>query len=262
MTNQFEIDYRKLLLDILDNGINKATRTGHTLTVFNRQLTASLAFDLFPLITGRKMYWRNVEGEAEWMLSGSTNVNYLHAFGVHIWDQWADADGELGPTYGAQLVKQWSDVLREFRLNNASRRAVINLWNVDDIDKMKLPPCYYAMQFYQVAPGTISMKVISRSSDAAIGLPYDFAVCAYLLIKAGIETDLMPHEICFDLTDVHINHENICPIKEYLLSDIKQAPEFRTRFVTTGSATKYLSRHVVELVRYESGDAIKMTVKP
>lgn len=226
MVGLFESHYRHLLYDILEKGTKRESRTGNTLALFNQQLSADLSFNEFPLITGRKMFWKNIEGEAEWMLSGSSNINDLHKHDVHIWDQWADEQGELGPTYGVQLAKQWRPILDLIKAEPETRRAVINLWAAALIKHMALPPCYTQLQFYMYND-ELSMIVTMRSSDAAVGLPYDVATCAYLLLKACKYTGYFRGQLHFNLADVHINEENLAAISTYLESTTYAAPQYR-----------------------------------
>lgn len=220
--NNYEVDYKNLLQDILDFGVQRFSRTGDTLGLFNRELSINLK-DGFPMITGRKLYWKNIKYEAEWMLKGDTNIKFLNEYNVHIWDEFANENGELGPTYGAQLHKQWDKIIREIKINPYSRRLLIDLWNIEDLEKMSLPPCYYSLQFYY-SLGVLNLKVCSRSSDAAIGLPYDIAVCAYFLHVACAQTKLIPGQLIFSMCDVHINEENISFIEKYLNSKIFPLP--------------------------------------
>lgn len=202
------------------------------------------------MLTGRKMYWNTVRGEAEWMLSGSTNVKDLWGYDVHIWDKWADAEGELGPTYGFQLKKQWRKVARLIREEPHTRRALINLWAVDDIDKMALPPCYHTLQFYQTTEW-INLTVSSRSSDAAVGLPYDIAVLAYLLHSMANETGLIPGMLTFNACNTHINIENEEAVEEYLDRDFVETLPLLVR-----TEIGYF------LSEYTCHKPIKMIVKP
>lgn len=210
----YEQNYRTLLELIINQGILRNTRTGQVRAMFGLSLMAYVD-EGFPILRGRKMFFNTIKAEAEWMLSGSTNVKDLWKHGVHIWDKWADADGELGPTYGHQLRMQWGEVIQGIMSNPSGRRHLINLWDVYSINDMALPPCYYAIQFVVIG-NQLNIVVSSRSSDAAVGLPYDIAVLAYLLEKACVETDLNAGWIQFNMADVHINIENLPAVIEYL----------------------------------------------
>lgn len=241
--SNYEYYYKQLIYQVLNSPLRES-RTGLVYKTFNTSLRINLNMG-FPMLTGRKMYWKNVKGEAEWMLSGSTNIKDLHYWGVNIWDQFADDDGELGPTYGAQLAKQWINVMEEIKFNHTSRRHIINLWDVDEIDNMTLPPCYYSLQFY-VDAGMLNMTVTSRSSDVAVGLPYDIAVLSYLLYKASAYTKLPVNTLCFNACDTHINIENVDAIREYLSAPTHQLPRLNN----------------FELKDYIYSPHIQMTVKP
>lgn len=239
----YENAYRSLLNDAITEPITPS-RTGDIRRLYNITLRVDLR-DGFPMLTGRRMFWKNVMGEAEWMLSGSTNIIDLHKYGVHIWDTWADERGELGPTYGAQLAKQWNSTILNIVRDPLSRRHVINLWNVDELHKMKLPPCYFALQFY-VTRNRLNMTVTSRSSDLAVGLPYDIAVLAYLLHRMAELTYLDVGELCFNACDAHINVENEAAIYQYFERPFHPLPKLWNNY---------------KLVDYISGPHIPMTVK-
>lgn len=242
--NNYEVEYRNILNKILRTKNEVSSRTGKCYVVFNTSLKVDLR-EGFPMLTGRKMYWKTVKAEAEWMLSGSTNVKDLHKSGVHIWDQWANADGELGPTYGAQLAKQWPLIVESLTNDPLSRRHIISLWDIDRIDDMALPPCYYAIQFY-VFNGRLNMTVTSRSSDVAVGLPYDIAVLAYLQHLMAAETGWKPALLTFNSCNTHLNVENEDGVLEYLNN-------------LTGCLPDLVER---QLVNYGSYGDVKMIVKP
>jgi thymidylate synthase len=209
--------YLQLLEDILENGIEKTDRTGvGTRSVFGRQLR----FDLqqgFPLLTTKKLHIRSIIYELLWFLSGNTNVRYLQENGVTIWDEWADENGELGPVYGAQwrswkgadgkTVDQISQVIEQIKTNPDSRRLLVSAWNVAEIDKMKLPPCHYAFQFY-VADGKLSCMWQQRSVDTFLGLPFNIASYALLTHMIAQQCELEVGELIFTGGDVHLylNH--------------------------------------------------------
>lgn len=247
----FELQYTNLLHYILSVGVFRQTRTGIVRALFNKTLEIELINGYFPILTGRKMFWKNIMGEAEWMLSGSTNVKDLHLYDVHIWDQWADENGELGATYGEQLHAQWKPTMRLLAQHPLTRRAVISLWHPELSKDLSIPPCYHSLQFYSEMEGLLlSLKVEFRSSDAAVGLPYDAAVLAYLLIKASDTLGIMPHKLVLSLTDVHINEENFLPVQEYLRTERFMAP----RYVVCNNR--------ISLRPYNQGEHIQMTVKP
>ncbi len=209
--------YLDLLRDILDHGTPKDDRTGTgTLSVFGRQLR----FDLgrgFPLLTTKKLHWPSIVHELLWFLSGSTNLRYLHEHRVTIWDEWADENGELGPVYGKQwraweapdgrTIDQLSRVVETVRRDPDSRRLLVSAWNVADVERMALPPCHYAFQFY-VAGGRLSCLFNMRSVDVFLGLPFNIASYALLTHMVAQQCDLEPGELIWSGGDVHLyrNH--------------------------------------------------------
>ncbi len=209
--------YHDLLRHILDHGVKKEDRTGvGTLSVFGYQMR----FDLtqgFPLVTTKKMHLKSVIHELLWFLRGDTNVQYLHDNGVTIWDEWADADGNLGPIYGHQwrswtthhnaTFDQIDNVIGQIKHNPDSRRLIVSAWNVADIEQMKLPPCHCLFQFY-VANGRLSCQLYQRSADTFLGVPFNIASYALLTLMIAQVCDLQPGELIHTLGDTHIylNH--------------------------------------------------------
>src|SRR6476469_6549028 len=185
--------YLDLMRNILDHGARKDDRTGTgTLSIFGPQLRFDLARG-FPLVTTKKVHLKSIVYELLWFLRGETNVAYLHEHGVTIWDEWADAHGELGPVYGYQWrswpapdgrhVDQIAQVLREIRSSPDSRRLIVSAWNVADIPKMALAPCHAFFQFY-VAQGKLSCQLYQRSADIFLGVPFNIA--SYALLTAMV----------------------------------------------------------------------------
>jgi thymidylate synthase len=209
--------YLDLLRHILEQGVEKADRTGTgTLSVFGYQMR----FDLtrgFPLLTTKKLHVRSILHELLWFLSGSTNVAYLREHGVTIWDEWADEDGELGPVYGRQWrswpapdggsIDQISNVIEQIRRNPDSRRHIVSAWNVAEIDRMKLPPCHALFQFW-VANGRLSCQLYQRSADVFLGVPFNIASYALLTMMVARVCGLEPAEFIHTLGDAHLylNH--------------------------------------------------------
>lgn len=226
--------YLQLLEDILENGVQKDDRTGvGTLSVFGRQLR----FDLqkgFPLLTTKKLHIRSIIYELLWFLKGDTNVRYLQENGVTIWDEWADENGELGPVYGAQwrswkgadgkTVDQISEVIEQIKTNPNSRRLLVNAWNVAEIDKMKLPPCHYAFQFY-VANGKLSCMWQQRSVDTFLGLPFNIASYALLTHMMAQQCDLEVGELIFTGGDVHLYMNHLEQAKLQLTREPRPLPK-------------------------------------
>lgn len=209
--------YLDLLQHILDKGVEKTDRTGTgTLSVFGYQLRCDLA-DGFPLLTTKKLHVPSIVHELLWFLSGETNIAYLKQNKVRIWDEWADADGNLGPVYGYQWrhwrgadgveVDQIRQLIDQIRQTPDSRRLIVSAWNVADLPKMALPPCHAFFQFY-VAEGRLSCQLYQRSADVFLGVPFNIASYALLLSMVAHVTDLQPGEFIHTFGDVHLykNH--------------------------------------------------------
>jgi thymidylate synthase len=209
--------YLELLEEILESGTDKSDRTGTgTRSVFGRQLRFDLA-EGFPLLTTKKLHTRSILHELLWFLRGETNLDYLHANKVSIWDEWADAKGELGPVYGYQWrswpkpdggeVDQISGVLEQLRENPDSRRHIVCAWNVGQIEEMALPPCHCLFQFY-VAEGKLSCQLYQRSADVFLGVPFNIASYAALTLMMAQVLDLAPGDFVHTFGDVHLyrNH--------------------------------------------------------
>jgi len=209
--------YLDLLRHVRTHGARKGDRTGTgTLSVFGAQMRFDLARG-FPLLTTKKIHLKSVIHELLWFLQGSTNVRYLRENGVTIWDEWADAQGELGPIYGYQWrswpapdgrhIDQISDVLAQIRSNPDSRRLIVSAWNVADIPRMALAPCHAMFQFH-VAEGKLSCQMYQRSADMFLGVPFNIASYALLTLMVAQVTGLAPGELVHTLGDAHLylNH--------------------------------------------------------
>jgi thymidylate synthase len=209
--------YHELLHLILDRGVVKQDRTGTgTRSVFGHQMRFDLA-EGFPLVTTKKLHLRSIIHELLWFLRGDTNVRYLRENGVTIWDEWADAEGELGPVYGWQWrswptpdgrqIDQIAGLLEQIRRNPDSRRLIVTAWNPGDIDRMKLPPCHCLFQFY-VAEGSLSCQLYQRSADVFLGVPFNIASYALLTMMVAQVTGLRPGTFVHTLGDAHLylNH--------------------------------------------------------
>lgn len=209
--------YHDLLQHILKNGTRKSDRTGTgTISVFGYQMR----FDLqagFPLVTTKKVHTKSIIHELLWFLQGSTNVRYLQENGVRIWDEWADANGDLGPVYGHQwrawptpdgrTIDQIADVVKTIKTNPDSRRMVISAWNVAELPDMALAPCHCLFQFY-VADGRLSCQLYQRSADVFLGVPFNIASYALLTLMLAQVCDLEPGDFVWTGGDTHlyINH--------------------------------------------------------
>ncbi len=209
--------YHDLLRHILAHGVQKQDRTGvGTISVFGYQMRFDLAAG-FPLLTTKKMHLKSVIHELLWFLRGDTNVQYLQDNGVTIWDEWADAAGNLGPVYGAQwrswtthtgeTIDQISQVIGQIKRNPDSRRLIVSAWNVADLAQMKLPPCHCLFQFY-VANGRLSCQLYQRSADTFLGVPFNIASYALLTMMIAQVCDLQPGDFVHTLGDTHLylNH--------------------------------------------------------
>jgi thymidylate synthase len=209
--------YLELLRRVLDEGVAKGDRTGTgTRSVFGHQMRFDLS-DGFPLVTTKKIHTRSVFAELLWFLRGDTNVKWLQDRGVTIWDEWADADGDLGPVYGAQWrswptpggghVDQLAQVVEEIRTDPDSRRLVVSAWNVADIPQMALAPCHALFQFY-VAEGKLSCQLYQRSADVFLGVPFNIASYALLTHMVAQVTGLEVGDFVHTLGDAHLysNH--------------------------------------------------------
>ena len=209
--------YHQLLERILQDGVRKDDRTGTgTLSVFGHQMRFDLA-EGFPLVTTKQLHLRSIIHELLWFLTGDTNVRALQANGVSIWDEWADANGDLGPVYGHQWrswakpdggsVDQIAWVLDEIRRNPDSRRLIVSAWNPADLDRMALAPCHCLFQFY-VAEGRLSCQLYQRSADVFLGVPFNIASYALLTAMIAQVTGLTPGDFIHTLGDAHlyVNH--------------------------------------------------------
>lgn len=211
--------YLDLMRRVRDTGTRKDDRTGTgTLSVFGHQMRFDLG-EGFPLLTTKRMFFKGIVHELLWFLSGDTNIDYLKRHGVAIWDEWADADGELGPVYGAQW-RSWGDgdpsgesidqiaqVVQSIKTNPDSRRHIVSAWNVGALDDMALPPCHLLFQFY-VADGKLSCQLYQRSADIFLGVPFNIASYALLTMMVAQVTNLAPGDFVHTFGDAHIylNH--------------------------------------------------------
>jgi len=209
--------YLDLLELVLKKGVEKRDRTGTgTLSVFGHQARYDLA-DGFPLLTTKKLFVKAIIYELLWFLRGDTNVHWLQEKGVTIWDEWADASGELGPVYGQQwrswpaadggTIDQIANLVRDIRANPDSRRLIVTAWNPADVPRMALPPCHCLFQFY-VAGGKLSCQLYQRSADIFLGVPFNIASYALLTMMLAQVTGLEPGEFVHTVGDAHLylNH--------------------------------------------------------
>jgi len=210
--------YLELLARVRRDGIWKDDRTGiGTHSIFGHQMRFDLA-DGFPMVTTKKLHLKSIVHELLWFLKGDTNIAYLKANGVSIWDEWADDKGDLGPVYGAQWrswpvpskdpIDQIANVQQQICQNPNSRRLIVSAWNPAEIDKMALPPCHCLFQFY-VAEGRLSCQLYQRSADIFLGVPFNIASYALLTVMMAQATKLQPGEFIHTLGDAHLYSNHI-----------------------------------------------------
>ena len=230
--------YLQLLREVLEHGTPKGDRTGTgTLSRFGHQLR----FDLrrgFPLVTTKKLHLKSIIHELLWFLSGETNIRYLREHGVTIWDEWADADGDLGPVYGHQWrawpapdgrhIDQLARVLDEIRRNPDSRRLLVSAWNVADLERMALQPCHVLFQFH-VADGRLSCQLYQRSCDLFLGVPFNIASYALLTHMVARQCDLAVGEFIWTGGDVHIYLNHREQVREQLGREPRTLPQLHIR---------------------------------
>lgn len=220
-----EAQYLDLLAEVLQTGVRRGDRTGTgTLSVFGRQLRFDLSQG-FPAVTTKKLFMRSLVHELIWFLKGSSNIAYLKANKVGIWDAWADEDGELGPVYGKQwrawqtpdgrVIDQIAQVIEQIQTTPESRRIIVNAWNVGDVPQMKLPPCHLLFQFY-VADGRLSCQLYQRSGDLFLGVPFNIASYALLTHLIAQVCGLEAGDFVHTLGDAHIYTNHIAQVRTQL----------------------------------------------
>jgi thymidylate synthase len=226
--------YQDLLRHILDLGIQKSDRTGTgTISTFGYQLRLDLS-EGFPLLTTKKLHVKSIIHELLWFLKGDTNIRYLQDHGVRIWNEWADAEGNLGPVYGHQwrswtgadgrTVDQVTDAVRTIKTNPDSRRIIVSAWNPADIPQMALAPCHCLFQFY-VANGRLSCQLYQRSADVFLGVPFNIASYALLTMMMAQVCDLQPGEFVHTFGDAHIYLDHLDQVHEQLSRDPRALPK-------------------------------------
>jgi thymidylate synthase len=228
--------YHDLLRRILEEGTAKSDRTGTgTLSLFGHQMRFDLA-EGFPLVTTKKLHLKSIIHELLWFLAGDTNVAYLRANGVTIWDEWADERGELGPVYGKQwrswakpdggTVDQIKWVLDEIRRNPDSRRLMVSAWNPAELDQMALAPCHCLFQFY-VADGRLSCQLYQRSADVFLGVPFNIASYALLTQMVAQVTGYAPGDFVHSFGDVHLYSNHVEQARLQLARDARPLPRLK-----------------------------------
>ena len=225
--------YLDLVRHVMEHGVDKEDRTGTgTRSVFGYQLRCNLA-DGFPLLTTKKVHLKSIIYELLWFLRGDTNVRWLQEHGVRIWNEWADENGDLGPVYGSQWrawpdgnggsIDQIAQVIDQIKNTPDSRRIMVSAWNVAEVPTMKLPPCHSLFQFY-VAQGKLSLQLYQRSADLFLGVPFNIASYALLLMMVAHVTGLEPGEFVHTFGDAHIYRNHFDQIKEQLSREPRPLP--------------------------------------
>ena len=226
--------YHDLLKHILKNGVQKTDRTGTgTISCFGYQMR----FDLtkgFPLVTTKKLHLKSIIYELLWFLNGDTNIKYLNDNGVSIWNEWADANGDLGPVYGKQwrswegadgkVIDQIADVLHQIKNQPDSRRMIVSAWNVGELSKMALVPCHSLFQFY-VADGKLSCQLYQRSADVFLGVPFNIASYALLTMMMAQVTGLEAGDFIHSFGDVHIYNNHLAQVELQLSREPYPLPQ-------------------------------------
>jgi thymidylate synthase len=259
--------YLDLLRTILDTGARKGDRTGTgTLSVFGHQMRFDLSVG-FPLLTTKKLHLRSIIHELLWFLRGDTNVAYLREHDVTIWDEWADADGELGPIYGAQWrtwpvgdgqsVDQISQALDLLRKDPNSRRILVSAWNVGQLEQMALSPCHALFQFY-VANGRLSCQLYQRSADVFLGVPFNIASYALLTHMMAEQSGLEAGEFIWTGGDCHLYLDHLEQAKLQLTREPLPLPKLRIRR-KPGTLFDYRFEDF-EVVGYEAHPSIKAPI--
>lgn len=225
--------YLDLMRKARDTGVTKSDRTGTgTRSIFGHQMRFDLV-DGFPLVTTKKLHLKSIVHELLWFIAGDTNIRYLKANGVSIWDDWADENGELGPVYGHQWrswptpdggkIDQIKNLVEQIRTNPDSRRLIVSAWNVADVDSMALPPCHCLFQFY-VAEGKLSCQLYQRSADIFLGVPFNIASYALLTMMVAQVTGLKPGEFIHTFGDAHLYLNHLEQADKQLAREPKRLP--------------------------------------
>ena len=269
--NNIDKKYQALLQDILDNGVEKKDRTGTgTISEFGHQIRHKMS-EGFPLLTTKKMAWKQIVSELLWFLTGQTNIAFLHKHNNHIWDgdyeKSGRTDGDLGPIYGKQWRKwdgkngridQIDNLVRELKTNPDSRRLVVSAWNVGELDQMVLPPCHYGFQVWtreENGQRYISLMWNQRSVDTFLGLPFNIASYGLLLHIIANEVDMIPDELIGNLGDVHLYSNHIEQAKEQISREPFDLPQLKTDAKIDGICCNVPDDFILE--GYQSHPTIK-----
>lgn len=280
-----DVEYQNLITNILECGVKKTDRTGTgTISLPFQQLRFDLTNNQIPLLTTKKMFTRGIIHEILWYLMGSTNIKYLVDNNVHIWDEWADETGELGPVYGAQWRKwkryvelaqlndDWSpmtylesspidqvaDVVKKLRTNPTDRRIIISAWNVAEIPQMRLPPCHCLFQFWSDGQGGLSLHLYQRSCDVGLGVPFNIVQYSILAHMFAHVTNHVAKEFVWTGGDVHIYNNHVDALKEQITRIPLTSPTLLLNpNVKEIDDFKYEDFHIIG---YQHHPAIKMEV--
>ena len=268
--NNTDIQYLQVLRDLMNKGVRREGRNGHvTHGLFGTQLRFDLA-EGFPLLTTKKVFFKGVVAELLWFLKGDTNIEYLHKYNVHIWDEWADKNGNLGPVYGSQWrswqnfngevgwygIDQITDVINGIKKDPHGRRHLVSAWNPAEIGAMALPPCHTMFQFH-VAEGRLNCQLYQRSADWFLGVPFNIASYALLTILMARETGLQPGEFIHTFGDYHLYDNHRDAALEQLLREPRELPT-----VTIDNSRGIFNQEVedIHLTGYNPWPAIKAEV--
>lgn len=257
--------YLDILKKVLDEGTRQTNRTGiDTLSYFGLQMRFDLS-EGFPLLTTKKVFWRGVAEELFWFISGSTNIKPLLDKNIHIWDEWADKDGNLGPVYGHQWrhwgtqgIDQFSNVINEIKSNPQSRRLIVSAWNPEDIPKMALPPCHCFYQF-QVQEGKLNCALVQRSADLFLGVPFNIASYALLTHLVAYVTDLKVGTFVHTMHDAHIYVNHLDQVAEQLKREPKNLPKLNIKYDAPKDIDKLCFEHLI-LENYNPAPKISAAV--
>lgn len=259
--------YLDLLSHIMKNGVDRPDRTGTgTRSVFSYEMRFNLQ-DGFPLVTTKRLHLRSIIYELLWFLNGDTNIQYLNDNRVTIWDEWADENGDLGPVYGKQWrswqardgkeIDQIQQLIEQIKTNPNSRRLIVSAWNVGEIDKMALAPCHCMFQFY-VADGKLSCKLIQRSADVFLGVPFNIASYSLFVHMLAQQCGLEVGEFIWSGGDTHLYHNHFDQVKEQLSRKPYALPKLKIK--RCPSAIDQYEFEDFEIVGYQYHPAIKAPV--
>jgi len=261
MNSNYEKQYKDLIKDILINGAEEPVRDGNVAKVlFGKQLEFTSNHNMFPILTSKEMYFKNIKFELKWILDGLTNVNYLRNNGVSIWNKWAKEDGEIGDTYGRQLrsfngIDQLKNIISELESFNYSRQLVISLWNPVAISQGNIKPCYHSFQFVYTAD-KLNIIVSQRSADVFVGLPYDMGTFSLMLLLVCNKFSMRPGKVQINIGNAHIYKEHYDGCMEYINRDQHDLPYLYNAEQTIDS----FDPTRIQLNRYKSEPFIKAKI--